>query len=183
MKPTEYVFKSPAMRVHWLGWESTTHRLASAGWDLSAREDFATDSVSIAIRHPGAGIYGASDNMRYRYRDNHLNQYRYGQSSLDNLTFRMTLAENIMYQTVYEPQLDFHPVDPYPTIEALKSVCMSDLEIFRRLPSRDKDIVVVPPSFDSILQMALDHQAPKQKELREKARQNIKGEQLIRVAA
>ena len=42
---------------------------------------------------------------------------------------------------------------------------------------------VIKPSFNKIMQIALEHQAPKQKELREKVRRQTKIGAILRVAA
>ena len=178
---------NPAVRVHWMGWESDTHRLGRNGWDISANEDPREGRISIAIRHAAAQVYGMSEFMSHRYhsmRPHPSHMYGYDHE-LRDLEFRMTLANSLVMQN-YGPVQDlWMPVDTRPQVVAMEIQRIEDLKIFRQLPPEENDIIIAPPSLDTILQMALDHQAPKQRELRNKYRRRATtGESaIIRVAA
>ena len=175
---------NPPIRVHWMGWESDTATLGRNGWDLSASEDPEYDRVSIAIRHSAAQVYGVSEFQRHRY--HHRSHWDPREDAmLRDLVFRMTLAHNITMQN-WGPTVDlWQPVDARPQVVAMDIQSIEDLKIFRPLPPEKNDIIIAPPSLDAILQMALDTQAPKQRELRNKYRRRATtGESaIIRVAA
>lgn len=173
---------SPDVDVYWMGWRSTTHELGRYGWDLSAHEQPRDNRIQIAIRHNQAGIYGMSDTVRHRYHDDWARKYYDGNGMTNSpLSFRMTLAHSIAIHNAGLPMTLWEPVDPLPTVQLMDIQRIEDLRIFRTIPSGEKDIILPPPSFDQILQMALDHQAPKQKELRQKGRQQMGA--ILRVAA
>jgi hypothetical protein len=175
---------NPPIKVHWLGWESDTHTLSRNGWDLSASEDPCMEKVSIAIRHAAAQIYGISEFQRHRYRMRNMQEYGHD-AMIRDLEFRMTLAHSITMQN-WGPVVDlWKPVDARPQVVAMDIRRIEDLKIFRPLPPEENDIIIAPPSLDAILQMALNTQAPKQRELRNKYRRRATtGESaIIRVAA
>lgn len=182
-------FLSPPIEVHWLGWRSDTHTLGRHGWDLSANEMPEHNRVAIAIRHHDGQIYGTSEFEKHAYHEDwYSKRHRYidgnsGMSIHRDLQFRMTLAHSIAFHNAGPPMTLWEPVDPFPTVMATTIRRIEDMEIFRKLPPEERRIIIPPPSFDKILQMALEHQAPKQKELRAKYRKQPTGEgALIRVA-
>ena len=162
---------NPAVPVHWLGWESDTYRLGQHGWEFSMRQDPRENVVQVSITHPQHRIYGISrriDNVNF------LNHY-HNQGMIHNrypFEIRMlSMAENLVVQMPMSfDATNWEGVDTVPYFERAEAKSLADLKIFRPLPPPESDIILAPPSFDEILQMALDHQAPKQKELREKAR-------------
>ena len=180
MRMQERILSQP-IDIYWLGWWSNTRELGLNGWDISANEMPDRNSIQIVLRQPEHGIYGMSDSPRYEYRSHWNSHYYRGLDKLDKLIFRMTLAHNVHVHTMESPIDLWKPVDPVPSVAEIAEHRLEDLNVFRRLPPEEKDIILPPPSFDQIMQMALDHQAPKQKELREKARHDMGA--ILRVAA
>lgn len=159
------LFYGQPVPCHWAGWTSDTIQLARAGWQISAREDHRMNRMSLAIRHPEGDLHGISDFIDPKYEKR--------QMSHMHLSFRLQLARRIDFRVVGEFAHGWSPVDPYPSYSSEGIYSLEDLAWFRKLPEPDNDIIVTPPSMEEILKMALDHQAPKQKELREKARRQM----------
>jgi hypothetical protein len=169
------ILHNPPVRLYWAGWQTTTLDLQNNGWDLSVREDPHTDYVQIAIRHRALHAQGISDHVYKRdpvYHASNMTPFP--------LTANISLGSRITVAVVGRfPRETWKPVDAVPSFARAEEIALEDYCYFKSLP--EHDVVVVPPSFDEILQMALDHQAPKQKELRAKARQRLGV--VVRVAA
>ncbi len=180
--------QSLPIKLHWLGWRSDTVTLQRNGWRLATYEKpeimHRGNTVELALKfeHNNQNIYGHGvfDYMpeRLHWQNEHMNPYR------GPVQVQMSLANVVVLRTNYQHRgVRFHEIDAEPRMMKLDDIPLHQLCWFRRVPPEDKDLIVTPPTFDEILQMALDHQAPKQKELREKARKQIRGDQIIRVAA
>lgn len=167
----------PNVEFNWLGWISTVERLRYEGWQISAQEDFQNNSLNIAINHPEMRIQGFVHNSIYGL---HERMYRTYEGYPEKMALRLQLAQKIIiHNTAFE--VPWYPVTAVNNRDlsiVSQSTNLEDYALFESLPK--KDITVVKPSFDKILQMALEHQAPKQKELREKARSKVGA--LLRIA-
>lgn len=170
---------SPPIKVYWAGWESDTRRLGDAGWRISAKHEPYDGGVTIAINHPEGNVYGISQRIDYRRMPTMYQLTRYDYPY--ELAFQLQLAQQIMLRTIPDFKKGWVPVDPIPELTYEHPERLEDVILFRSLPPPDKDIIVKPPSLDDILNLALEHQAPKQAELREKARHKMGA--IIRVAA
>lgn len=175
------MIRSKPVRVRWAGWESDTYTLQRNGWTIKAEQHVYDRSMSIAIKHRDFDAYGVSDTIRPdRLPYEH-------QRSMDwlaarGVSFRMSLANHI--QVGYMGEMpNFRTIDSTPMVDYEERIMgLEELQWFHPIP--ENEVVVQPPSFDEILTMALDHQAPKQKELREKARRDLQTKSaIIRVAA
>lgn len=173
---------SEPIKVIWAGWQSDTYTLQRCGWQLSAQENVFDRGIILAIKHPSLRVHGYSDMLDFNHRV-------MGERSHDvrkylerrQFIFNMQLAEQVQLHVMGEPH--FKGVDATPTYTESKIKSLEDLAYFQAMPKPESDIILPPPSFDEILQMALDHQAPKQKELREKARRTMGHGMILRVAA
>ena len=177
---------SPPIDCHWMGWRSTTVELANMGWQFSAREEIRENRLMLAIHHPEGRVHGISEFHDYNYmqRYSEFQQQRMVSMNQIPLHFSFTLANHITLNYMHNRLrgVRLEPINPYPTVETSEVVNLNQLAIFRPLPPSDRDVVVVAPTFDEILDMALEHQAPKQKELREKARRQGRGLIISRAA-
>jgi len=172
---------SPPVRLFWAGWTSNTYELQNHGWDISASQNIYENSMQLALRHRGLDVRGLTNHFDFDYHRYHLDGYHQQREMIRNLLVQvMHFAPQFSIQTHNFPTT-WVPVDAVPSIEHGEVHSMEDLVLFRSLPPSENDIVIEPPSFDDILQMALDHQAPKQKELRAKARQHMGA--ILRIAA
>ncbi len=150
--------------------------------------DHSTNIVEMALKYeqphvvPIYGFGGFGYNPMNRMtgtHQTHMNQPWAPQSVRMDLGIQVVLVS----QTHNYRGVRFEPVDAQPMVSYGDEIPLHQIAWFRRLPPENRDLIVTPPTFDEILQMALDHQAPKQKELREKARRQMRGERIIRVAA
>ena len=153
MRMQERILSQP-IDIYWLGWWSNTRELGLNGWDISANEMPDRNSIQIVLRQPEHGIYGMSDSPRYEYRSHWNSHYYRGLDKLDKLIFRMTLAHNVHVHTMESPIDLWKPVDPVPSVAEIEHR-LEDLNVFRRLPPEEKDIILPPPSFDQIMLSAL----------------------------
>jgi hypothetical protein len=103
---------------------------------------------------------------------------RYDRDQMINLLeVRMDIANSIIIRSS-QADVSWNPVEAAP-VWTVEDTYIENMGIFSSIPNQR--IILPKPSFNEILQMALDKQAPKQKELRAKARANQGA--IIRVAA
>lgn len=169
---------SPPIKCRWMGWESDTYTLQRHGWRIAAEEDPYYDAIRIAISHPDGNIMGLSNIEKGLYHSIDMRSMRDGGIPL---VFNMRLANSLHLHSVSIDPIRFVPIDATPGIEDVKVTKLEDLNLFQPMVESDRDLIVTPPSLTQILNMALSHQAPRQKELREKARHQLGA--IIRVAA
>lgn len=168
---------SPPVRLHWAGWTSDTYTLQQNGWEISVHENFNEQGLQIALRHRGLDVRGLSNMTafdHYGYHVSHPNMVR------DLVVRVMGFAPHFRITTTELPRA-WTAIDASPSIMRREIIDIDDLALFQPLPPPENDVIIEPPSFDEILQMALEHQAPKQKELRAKARQKMGA--ILRIAA
>lgn len=174
---------SPPVKLHWAGWESDTLRLQQNGWEISAHQDFNRDAMQLALQHRQLDVRGLTSMFSFdyhRYHSGRSGSYDWKGMMRDLIVQVMAFTPRFEIRTTYFPK-PWVAVDATPSIVSHEIHSLNDLALFQPLPSPDKDIIIEPPSFDEILKMALEHQAPKQKELREKARQRMGA--ILRIAA
>ena len=179
------MFRSEPIKCQWLGWESDTFRLQQHGWQISADQAHLHDGMAIAIKFPEAPYYGISEYMRPEFMSYEVSQMGHNDRlrwlAKRGVHFRMSLANHIQIEHMGNVP-SFVPIDATPVVDMEgKIMRLDEMKWFHPIPK--EEVVVEPPSFDDILKMALDHQAPKQKELREKARRQLQNRSaIIRVA-
>lgn len=167
---------SHPVKLHWAGWESNTHALQRAGWQISVAEYpdsyNMNESIRIALRHEGgAHGYGMMNFDHMAYMDPLRNPW--DNMDLRHMSVRMTLGRDINFQYMGTPAMDvkdFRPIDAVPAMQDIEIKRMSDFKIFRYLPQvTERNEIIVPElSMDDMLNRILEMQGPKQKELRAK---------------
>lgn len=173
MPHSEYRLQSPPMKLHWAGWTSDTWTLQRAGWDVSVSENYDAMTFNLNIQ------------MALRYRDLYAisaraslppgrGNMRYDMDMLREMSINIDQmgADIISRPYVYHTLLnwsDFSPVDTRPDYVEVDSQSMRNANIFRKIESAN-DIVVPEYSVQQLLDMALEMQAPKQREIRDKMR-------------
>lgn len=172
----DYILKSPPVKLRWAGWESDTYTLHRHGWQLGVHERVYDNALDLVLKHPDLRARGIGRASVYYAEVLHDPRYYHEQLDINiELAQQITLAD---YSAMRHTGIRYQPIDPTPAVERIN---LDALTLFRELPPAERDIVVVEPSFDEILNMALKHQAPKQKELREKMRRKTGA--LISIAA
>lgn len=168
---------NPIIELNWLGWQTNTLRLMQHGWQISVSENVYHNTLDMAIKYPKIGIQGVSMDNSFNYMRmiNPINLHI-------PLRFNIQMAHYIDIVTQVQ-EYAWKPINAQPQYMNInpKYTKLEDFALFETLPSKEKQIIITEPSFDKVLQMALEHQAPKQKELRQKARSKMGA--ILRVAA
>lgn len=168
---------NPVINLEWLGWRTNTLQLMNAGWQISVSENIHQRSLDMAIKHPNIKIQGISRGNAYNYM-----QMMHTIDLNVPLRFSMQLARsiNIASQT---QEYTWKPVIASPQYVKINTEYknLEDFALFETLPPKEQQIVISKPTLTEVLQMALEHQAPKQKELRHKTRSKMGA--ILRVAA
>lgn len=184
------VLQSPPIACRWAGWSSDTYTLSRFGWRIAVNERYdhpcggrvyevildnpevqAKGFASQAINWPPAA-------MTHDYR-------KYEELRFDFLLARHldVVCSDPRYTGLHIPQVD--PTPMMTTLNYERMMHRTDIDkltLFRQLPPDDRNLIIQEPTFDQILDMALKHQAPKQKELRQKRHKEGSG-LLISLAA
>lgn len=159
---------SPIVNVNWVGWKSNTYELQRAGWQLSVEQNPFEFNFRTALHHPD-GLYGISMPVRLPgVMSNNPEVY------LENVSIPIVfMARDVKVHYIMDNLSGFQPIDAEPTfINEIKNI--EDFKIFRPVKTPEHEIIIpqdkVPELLDKILQM----QDPKQKEIREKRRREIR---------
>jgi len=166
---------SPVAEVHFAGWRSDTKRLQSAGWEISMQQDHYGQSLQLAMRHEKLGLIAVSDhveNYEFRRLEPSLSRFPYIFNIVSMSMFGSSQILPQMKFHVHEPSSAWSPIDAEPAFEVdcvVKS--LDDLLPFRKIHVPPEcELIVDPDSINQMMKRIIDLQAPKQKEIREKAR-------------
>jgi len=161
---------SPITEVYWAGWRSDTYSLQKAGWQIAMQEIHTRFQYQFAFSHPQYQFWGLSEPIEAR------EVMRFQQ---DGCQGRRKMPMIIIYHMASDIQLEvetmntqFVPIDATPNIIKVEIISMADMNIFRTIGNDVKEILVPKPNVASLLNQIIESQAPYQKELREKKRQN-----------
>lgn len=158
---------SPIVKVHWAGWESDTLRLQQAGWQLSMEEDVCRRVARLALKHPHFKMYGLSEMVDIN-RSNPMNPYHQEM----RLVMRQMASELVV--RLMDNFSKFQAIDAEPLFiqEEIRSI--EDCRIFRPIRQAEQQIIVPKHSVPELLDQILKLQDPKQYEIREKKRKEIR---------
>lgn len=166
--PTQMMprLSSAPVELHWLGWRSNTYTLQQYGWQMSVDERMAPDHYDKIVR------------VALKYNDI-IGYFDFSYSIIDpyqkipmQLAARVDLSRTILFKVAdFRPYFRpyFEPVDALPTMQDVNEVDLRKISWFRPVPQHE--VIVKQPSYDELMDQVLALQAPKQKELREKARE------------
>lgn len=177
--------QSAPVKVRFAGWESTTHQLQAAGWQLAIRREFDLSmrpdlSIQLALKHEQARLFALARPLTMDISEihEHLSMGReqgFINFMKDKYFEVFCVAPDIVERQIvpthnYMPS-SFMPIDASPQYTDLKTkdFSLEDLAIFRPL-NPDSEIVVHPSMIPELLGKIRNAQAPKQKEIREKKR-------------
>ena len=155
---------SPITKVLWAGWESDTLRLQQAGWQLSAEQDIMTAQVRFTFKNPNCRIYGLSNLVSYA---DYFDSYKDGQFYRQIPPLIIQYMASRMEINIFDNLAKFRSVDTLPNIvEEIQKKDIEDFNIFRPI-GNIKELIVTPQSVPELLDLIIQKQDPKQKEIRE----------------
>ncbi|MHC4616792.1 MAG: hypothetical protein ACYTEQ_03465 [Planctomycetota bacterium] len=171
---------SPVFRVSWAGWQSDSVTLQRHGWQIATREDPCYRDLQIIMQQPELGVYAVSSKFvaekRFMVRE-----LGYG-SEVPNLVVQVDLAKEVAFRSVsrehYLSLANIDTIDAEPRyldLGEFTDVKLSDVWPFWKLPAK-RQVIVEPANVQQMLNVILEHQSPKQKELREKIRKEKRRE-------
>lgn len=148
---------SRPVRLHWAGWETNTVRLQQAGWQLSAEQDIASDTMRLAIRHEAARVYGLTARVPWHYM--HELQHHQGVPDLpvQHLASRYEIVTHEM------PSIrgaGFSPIDAMPQFTAERRVSLDDFAHFAAPLARTEQIIVPDEDVTALMDRILKLQDP-----------------------
>jgi hypothetical protein len=161
------------VNLNFAGWRSNTLELQQNGWEISVSEDHNHYRMRIALKHPASGLYGMTAPVDISQARRFEDMQRH--TGMD--MFVVAMGQQI---PIRQPQTvecinmdDFNPVDAVPsvTVEPVKDI--SDFNIFRPL-SKSEQIIIPEQSVSELLGRIQEMQDPKQLEIREKRRKEIR---------
>lgn len=161
----------PLVKFHWAGFSGYGHELQGNGWEISAYQDLLRDSVGFALKHPGYKVYGLTKliPMNFDFRSSVLSGLGLTQA-LSEMDMPIQCMSNELRVHIHEP-FDLSkckPVDMTPDIVDFEEKSIEELCIFK--PIGGQEIWVDKANASDLLTKLVEMQAPKQKEIREKAR-------------
>lgn len=160
---------SPVMKVLW------------AGWEISMNQDINRDCLQIAVKHPKLQIYGLGNidnSFRYEGPGNIHSTYSYLENYPITINWMSFKLEIHMQSYGYEFDR-FTPVNTKPVYENYEIKDIQDFRLFTPIDT-GKEIIVMKKNVPIMLKEILKYQEPKQAELRENKRKEIR--QLLRNA-
>jgi hypothetical protein len=161
---------SPIVEILWGGWKTDTLTLQKHGWDISVEPDIYDMRVRFAIKHDELGLYGITQATDYDPRGLlHGNlDWKYPRP-----VFLQYLTSKLTIQTM-DNLNSFVPMDAQPTIIETDIRRIEDFNIWRKVREPEQSIIVEPQSVPELLSHILELQSPKQFEIREKRRKEIR---------
>lgn len=167
--------RSAPLPVHFAGFESDTLRLQNAGWQLSVEQDRDIYTGCYAIhlvgKHEGAATFMYCNPVRLDPGELFHSYREHGYPK--HIEFHVAhVAPNFnMRIMTMESTASFRPIDARPEMIESKDVSLEDLAIFKPVNvSEDFEIYLNKKDESEILDLLLQKQDPKQKEIRENRR-------------
>jgi len=160
---------SRPVKVLWAGWETDTVRLQQAGWQLSAEEQVAEETLRIAMRHNDLQLYGVTAPVNLNYFPGDFGRdldYRY--KTIPPLMVQY--MSNKIVVNVMDNFSNFSPIDAYPQVATIEAKNIEDFKIFATPLVRTEEIIVEPQTVDTLMKQILEMQAPNQMEIRDRNR-------------
>lgn len=165
---SDYRLISQPIRIHWMGWETDTARLAENGWDISVDQNLQHRSMEIAIRknsERGQSIYGMTEMKEFEY---HRYLHNYHPHEYVYPLFKMLLAYEIIINERYVRAKEFSAVNAHPSYMEVNNSMdrIENLIHFQKIKQDTKQIILQRASMQEVLEFALSKQAPEQERIR-----------------
>jgi len=162
------------------GWRSTTLELQANGWELSTQYAFHDDTYMLAVSNPQLQIVGRTTepihiprSLQYNYDREHLPTFYVG---------ILTHKVKIFHEHHVELPPMWHRIDANTKVSTAEIVDLHDMCHFAPW-DKATDLIVNAADMEvvELLQIIVDKQQPKQKELREKLARAPKVEHIDRI--
>lgn len=156
--------RSPACRVLFAGWESTTLALQHAGWRLAAEQDVEWGRLRLMMRFEPAKLTVVCEDVNHRFSMR-------GWGDRDDLpVFVARYATSDL--KVVEPMdpSAFFAIDATPHIVYEPPKSIDDFKLFATAQTRTEEIIVEPQSVAECLDLIKKLQAPELAAIRERNR-------------
>jgi hypothetical protein len=161
----KYVLLNRPVKIRMLGWESDTHKLQRAGWQISVEElrmeASYRDTIRVALKHPVAKVYCITNHVDIDFASAHLESF----IVLDVVQ----LACDIQVKVIPDDFSHFRPVDAEPVYVDAEYRNIESFKIFKPL-AKEKEIIIPQESVGDLLQKIQLLQEPYQEEMREAKR-------------
>jgi hypothetical protein len=164
--------RNPIFRLYWAGWEADTLRLQREGWQISMEQEVHYCRMRVAIKHPQFQMYGLSrsiefDFMGYGSPHGYIQQMReFPVIAIDKMASNFTV-------TMIADMSTFQPVSAVPEFSMMERKHIDDFKIFKPL-DQVKEIIIARPNVKELLDQIIAQQDPKQAELRDKRRKELR---------
>lgn len=164
---------SPITDVYWAGWKSNTLSLQKAGWQMAIKDLPHLSKCQFAFTHPEYKLWGLSEplNMMDVPRILVSNRQFSNQQYFPPIVIYAMASDLRIEVSSFNNDHEFEPIDATPSIIKVENISMADMNIFRTI-GNSREIFIPEQDSVSLLNKILELQAPHQKELREKKRQN-----------
>ena len=172
-RDTPYLQSAP-MEIHWAGWKSDTVTLQRHGWGFSQEYNVAYDAVDIVMAHKQARVIARINKMETR------NGFRGVPIRKDTQMCVDTMASELRYMCEKLPV--FRELDMEPTYVNMQEHRVLPNEVFRTFIPENVEVLVDRADMSVVehLEAIKSLQAPKQFELREQARRDMRsGRQVV----
>lgn len=150
---------SQPVPVRWAGFESDTHKLQQAGWQLSAEQDISYDSIRIAMYHEALRLRAISNISDFHYREA-MHDPRYARSVI----LPIQHMANDMRVQIIDDLTGFRAIDAQPMVAKTEIRSLEDFNIFATPMARTNEIIVDPDSVADMMGRILELQDPARQE-------------------
>ena len=181
MALSEMLLKSRPCKVIFAGWESTTSRLQSAGWQLAMEHSWHHDRVRLAMQYRDGGMQMIAE-ADYHMISMHVDAARhcYGGDLRDGLPVFVVrhVANAIHVRVVDMDSFSFSPIDARMQMRTMDREIrpMDEFEIFATPLVKAQEIIVDPNSVAELMDQIKQLQAPELAMIRERQRRTERGE-------
>lgn len=145
---------SEPVRVHFAGWESDTLTLQRSGWELSADQDVARDTMRLALTHSRLGLTALTKMMEWRFMQER--EYRvHARLEVMNVEF-FGRSGSLMIRGSFPPT--FRPIDAEPCWSTEAPQKLEDLVHFANF--QQKRILLPEETVSDLMKRIIDMQQP-----------------------
>ena len=164
-----YYIENFPLNIHWMGWKTTTRDLQRFGWQLSAEQDAynfgSMGAIRLAMKHPNQDIYGITNPTRINIFNSIAEQFEILSKHVIGLEY---MCNRVVVKTTDDFNA-FYPVDGTPIEREGERKRLEDFNIFRPL-AKTNEIIIDSKDVNKVMDIILNLQDSKQKEIRYKKR-------------
>lgn len=157
--------RSPACRVLFAGWESTTLALQCAGWRLAAEQDIYRERLRLMMNFPPAKLTVVCEDVNHRF-----SRFGLDRDDLPVFVARYATSDLKVIEHNFDPA-SFAAIDATPHIQVEAPKSIDDFKLFASAQTRTEEIIVEPQTVEALLAEIKKLQAPELAAIRERNRQ------------